>query len=502
MYRFVRTLRLGAFFVCIPFLAFDHARAAPGPLNVPLSDNLAGANFKQFCPTPEKSPTSLYVLERAIVSSYKIPLAFLDWNDNGIGSNEFRLAVSTVMCVNAKTPAQIAKCFTKDKNYTPDATAQLNIVRDINLALTAGLSKGPEFDLQFKDGLLHVKHLRNASVFQIRDRSTIRTSDEVPTPAQEFFSSDGNYYAMTCKAKPSSPKIQPPVPLPGAPVPLSAEDAKLSNEIVLNNIRLRGSTADLAVSRDQDADFKNVSSATLSITNDNEAHTSTFDSHLALGYALPPTEMGKTHFQGIPYFKMDRSYIGGTGSSKTANNVDNVGFGLQENVLFPIEGIYGNLAVQPDFTYSLRSEAKVGKMQLVYEAFPPIAGFERTSPVGWMGLTYYFNIRALMNIGRVFSPGTDATLASSTFTQGGTAIAFTLASDDDDTSPFKGFSVPISYTYLYGFVGDYRAIQQFTAGVNYALTKYVSVKTSYTSGRNVDTFEKQSLYKMSIGLKY
>jgi hypothetical protein len=40
--------------------------------------------------------------------------------------------------------------------------------------------------------------------------------------------------------------------------------------------------------------------------------------------------------------------------------------------------------------------------------------------------------------------------------------------------------------------------------INYTLpkTKYVTVGLSYTSGRNLDTFELQKVYKASLGLKY
>lgn len=483
------------------FAATNAGAATGDPLGVSLPDKLAGADFKQFCPVLGKAPKSLYLMERAIVASYQLPLALIDWNDTGVGMDEIHAAVSTVLCDLPRTAAQVAKCRTKENRSTPDANAQATAVNEIDDALARGLAKGAVFNLEFKDGDLHVEYRASGSAFNLRDRAAIKPGEEGASRPEAFFSSGGKYYTMTCIAKPKAVVPPPAPPPPGSPIPPSESDAKLSRDIVFSPIRLRGSTTDLAVSRDQDSDFKSASSATLSITNDNEAHTSKFDSHLAVGYALPQGSIAGADVLSIPYFKMDRSYTGGSGSSKTATNVDNIGVGLQENAIFPINGMYGNLAVQPDYTYSLRSEAKIGKLILTYDAFPPVPFYNKVSPIGWLGLSAFVDAQPQLNIGRVFSPGTDATLTDRTFTQAGAYIRATLSSDDAD-SPFNGFSIPLTYTYLYGFVGSYKAIQQFTAGVDYALTKYVSVKLSHTSGRNPDTFEKQSLYQMSLGLKY
>ena len=506
MYRYVRVLVSGGSLILAVCQTLNSADAAVSdPLRVDLPKNLAAADFKKFCPDLNTEPPNLYILERSIVSSYPISLSLLDWNDNGVGPSEIHQAASSVLCLTVKTPSQASKCYAniKERNFNADANAQANIFNDVQGVLLAGmnLKKGPTFNLYFKDGILQVTHKANASAFNTRDRLFIGSGNEAATPPEEFFESHRQYYAMKCMALPKEPVVSAPPTEPGAPVPLSGNDVKLSQDKVLAPLRIRGTTSDLAISRDQDSDFKGVSSATLSITNDNEAHKSTFDGHLAAGYALPPMEVSKVHILSIPYFKMDRTYTAGLGSSKTATNVDNIGFGVQENLLFPINGLFGNLAIQPDYTYSLRSNARVGKLQFAYEVYPPIPFYGKVTPTGWMGVSAYFNAQALFNIGRVFDPGTDTTLTDQTFTQVGTALTATLSSDDSD-SPFNGFSVPLTYTYLYGFVGNYKAIQQFTAGVNYALTKYVSIKASHTSGRNTDTFEKQSLYKLSLGLKY
>ena len=67
-----------------------------------------------------------------------------------------------------------------------------------------------------------------------------------------------------------------------------------------------------------------------------------------------------------------------------------------------------------------------------------------------------------------------------------------------------GLSFPIDYTYLYGVSGPYKSVELLQVAANYTLpkTKYVTIGLSYTSGRNLDTFELQKIYKATLGLKY
>jgi hypothetical protein len=75
---------------------------------------------------------------------------------------------------------------------------------------------------------------------------------------------------------------------------------------------------------------------------------------------------------------------------------------------------------------------------------------------------------------------------------------------NDDSSPLKGLSIPVSYTSLYGFSGPYKSVELFQGAINYTFpkTKYVTVGLSYMSDRNLETFEAQKVYKASLGLKY
>ena len=82
---------------------------------------------------------------------------------------------------------------------------------------------------------------------------------------------------------------------------------------------------------------------------------------------------------------------------------------------------------------------------------------------------------------------------------GGIAIT-----DTDPNSFFNGVSIPIDYTNLYGFTGQYKSVSQFSAAINYTFpkTKYITIGVSYVDGRDLNTFEMQKLYKVTLGVKY
>ena len=112
--------------------------------------------------------------------------------------------------------------------------------------------------------------------------------------------------------------------------------------------------------------------------------------------------------------------------------------------------------------------------------------------------------RGALNVGDVTRPTTDPTLAlTNNFTQAGAQGGIAIT-DTDPNSFFNGVSIPIDYTNLYGFTGQYKSVSQFSAAINYTFpkTKYITIGVSYVDGRDLNTFEMQKLYKVTLGVKY
>ncbi len=261
-----------------------------------------------------------------------------------------------------------------------------------------------------------------------------------------------------------------------------------------------------SIARDSDA-FSGLQSATLAIVNDQIAQKNTFDANVVIGYALRSIQLGRgdTVLDSIPFLQYNRDYVNGALAPPKSSNVNNLIAGIQEGVTFPIsETFYANAFLQPEYIWNLLNEAEIAKLHLALQPEPllPFLGF--AAPIGVESFLATAYGRAVFNYGQVTRPTTDPTLArTNNFAQGGTEIGASIFNKDDN-SIFNGFSIPVDYTYLYGFTGQYKTIQQVTVAINYTLpkTKYVTIGFSYTDGRNVDTFQMQNIYKLTLGVKY
>jgi hypothetical protein len=500
--------RLLAIVFCLS-LAFPHrASAATTPLGF---ENL---DIGQIC--PQSGPVSKYLLARSLLKGHSIPIDMIDWNNTGIGTEQYVQAVTKVLCrLTPLNPAQKKMCFgdgTTPEGQPPQTSDNVNqtaLVLGLNSTLTPLIPmKGPHrgFDIVLGKATLHFL----ASPVAGSDEQRLNALAPNAPPVEKVFSSDPKYFDISCSLTPPAKPAPPgPVATNGPPAatnapkgdqpPLTA--AKL--QAIADSFRLRGKPEDLGIGRDSDA-FAGVSSATLSTVNDLAAQKNTFDAHMTLGYFSTPIDQQGITLASTPFLQYDRDYVDGGKAPPNSSNVNNIGLGIQERLTFPVGGIYGSLFLQPEYITSLRNNAELVKFRLAYEADPlvPFIGFAAPTIVPGFWATAY--ARAVVNVFDVTKPANDKSLTSkSSFTQGGTELGVTYFVNDDG-SLLKGLSIPITYTGLYGFSGPYKSVELFTGTISYTLpkTKYVTVGLSYTSGRNLDTFELQKVYKASLGLKY
>jgi hypothetical protein len=487
---------------------------------------LKGLDTKRFCPASGGS-VNKNLLARAIIDAYKLPQSMVDWNNTGtIGYEENARAVSTYLCgyPNPTTLEQISMCYVLDPKTkkpvigpggvakpTADASTQGRLVVELELALSNSQRDNPDgqggFNLDLDKSTLHfIRRRPPATNLESRQKALLANPGSRPLVA-EVFSAD--YFDITCTTKSTPPSI-PGVGVPPSTSPpvgsgsISAAGSVPSN--FLEHFRLRGKVDELNITRDSGA-FAGVTPATLAVVNDNIAQKNTFDLHVVLGYALPTLQLGAgdTVLESIPFVEYDRDYVDGGKAPPNSTNVDNLIAGVQESLTFPMaETFYANVIVQPQYIWALRTGAEIAKLHLAFQPEPllPYFGFAAPTVVPGFSATAY--VRPVLNAGEVVRPTTDATLAkTNNFVQGGIQLG-TSVFCEDETSIFNGLSIPIAYTNLDGFSGQYRSIQLFSAAINYTVpkTKYITVGLSYTTGRNVDTFEQQQVYKASLGAKF
>jgi hypothetical protein len=289
-------------------------------------------------------------------------------------------------------------------------------------------------------------------------------------------------------------------------VSVAGEPATVATSKLFDQFRLRGKVQDLSTGR-SGGKFDGTTPATLAIVDDNIARKNTFDAHLVLGYAMPPVQFGngETELTSIPFIQYDRDFVDGSKAPPNSSNVNNIAGGLQEILAVPLfkDALYAEIVFQPEYIWNLRNGAEITKLHLSAEPAPDFPYFGYPYPVGW-GLKGTAYVRPVLNVGDVVKSTADPTLAkTNSFVQGGVQVGGAVF-DNDQNSVLNGVSIPIEYTNLYGFSGQYKAIQLFTAAINYTLpkTKYITIGASYATGRNVDTFEQQQVYKVQFGVKY
>jgi hypothetical protein len=493
----------------IAFLLLAQARVAAQ--TVP--PNLKNLDIKQIC----AGTNARYLLARSIIDNYKISSKMLDWNDNGV--IEPRRMASELMCAGKLTTAQELKCFGARPEtgaagvpeLSPDNLVQNQLVQDVNaLFRTLQDAKG---DIKLGDDKASIsfRKVRQVSELDARRQPLLGLDGGFSTAAQ-VFSEAPTYYDIQCHVAPQKPAQPVAAGGNGRPAngarqgagigsPIAPTPSTIPLETVADRFRLRGKADDLWIGRDAEG-FAGLSGASFAVSNDQIARKSNFDAHLVLGYALPAWQSGGVVLDSIPYIKYDRSYIDGvkpTGS----NNVNNIAAGLQQRLTFPItESFYNAVIFQPQFVNSLRTGAQVLSLRLTYEPEPlvPYLGFIAETPIPGLWATAY--ARGVTNYYEVVHSANDGTLSSSkSFWHVGAQLGGVLMFKDGTLS---GLSFPIDYTYFYGVSGPYKSVELLQIAANYTLpkTKYVTIGLSYTSGRNLDTFELQKVYKASLGLKY
>jgi hypothetical protein len=494
--------------------------AAAGP-NTQIPPKLKGLDSKQICPIPG-GPASRYLLARAIIDSYKIPISLVDWENTGtIGHGEFARTVSKYLCHDVVSGADtnadhIKKCVAlSDKEkptigvgklppLTADAVNQGGMVSDIKDVLNQAAAGNAE-DFKLTLGKLNLMFHRDhkASPLDAQQQSLLIEDGELSLAA-EVFSEAPVYYVISCPAAAPEQPAPPAVPgQSGTGGPSSAASPILSSD----RFRIRAKPEDLPVGRDQET-FAGLSTASFAIQNDVIAQKNSFDVHGVLGYALTTWQLGAgdTTLSTIPFAQYDRSYVDGGKAPPNSSNVNNLAFGLQERLVFPFSSdFYNSVVVQPKYVEGLASNARVFQLHLGYEPAPLLPYFAAPAPIGPTDFSATVYARGILNIVHVDSVGSDKTLLgpAANFSQGGVELGASLF-DKQESSLLNGLTFPVTYTYLNGFSGPYKAVHLFQAQANYVLpkTKYVSISLSYLNGRNLDTFQQQKVYKASLGLKY
>jgi hypothetical protein len=491
------------------------------------ASTLQDLDLKSLCPAPSTGTTvSKYLLARALMSLYQVPIDLVDWNDSGVTYDDYAASVTVYQCA-PETFKNLTKTQ-QDKCKATQSDNQLNAVLNFadELQKAAGSSDG-DFDVKLKKGLLHFHRIRSLSPID-QKRQPIFALGSASLAAQ-VLSRDPEFFQVTCAGNVAPPSLpgstapgnvpaptRPVLPTPSGSPPATAPIATQpsppgaswppsgTTESFLDHWRIRVKPEDLAVGRDTD-DFKGLAPASLALANDQIAKKDTFDIHTVLGYALPSLQLeGGTVLTPIPFIRYDRDYVA-TAKPPANSNVNNVSVGIQGDLLFPmLPTVYSELIFQPQYVQGLDAGFQIVKFHTSLQPEPLMPALGYPLDLGVLDLKATAYVRGVLNIGSVLaSGGSRAFLTTNNFMLAGPQLGASFF-DDLDGSLLNGVSIPIDYTYLHSFSGGLGGIRLLDIAANYALpkTKYVSIGFSYTNGKNLDSYQIQNIYKLTLGIKY
>jgi hypothetical protein len=294
--------------------------------------------------------------------------------------------------------------------------------------------------------------------------------------------------ACVLAAKPPGPPGTQPTPGPEA-----------TNNLPVR-LAIRKNISDLVYSND-DAKFKGLDPADLSITDDMVTHTNSYLIDIALGAAIGPGVFANgVTGQVIPFLTYNQNYV--QGNPKTSSRIANLGTGLTSDVLFPISGIYFDFQAYPKFVHSLSTGANIISGNLLLEPQPdwPLIGQVYYLVPGMLSaqLTPQF----IYVFGNVLNDGGNVSLLrNGDFQRLGTKVAVNFYGE----GALDGFSYTLSYEILEVLQsGPPSSLHLFQTSLNYTLSQLPawSIKLQYVDGKDLDTLQDQKQITLGLGLKY
>ena len=278
-------------------------------------------------------------------------------------------------------------------------------------------------------------------------------------------------------------------------------------QLLSGNLIVRGKVEDLKKPLTSKT-AKQISAATLSVSDNREADTTEYNVNGVVGYKLTNLSFGDDSYliDFLPYFGVERRFATGKGAD---NEVENFNFGLNTAItLFDDTQSY-TIDLFPQFTIDGEADTKIGSANLTVTPtwdFPEWwlwSGFfpNVRRDIGILSLVPTFNVMA--KGGYVFEDGGNQELADSeTFLRIGGAVGakfyFRTKTHLDRFVPF------VNYQYLFGASGELNNADRIEVGVNYAIpkTQNVTVSVKYAKGQADETFEDLEYLEAAIGVKF
>jgi hypothetical protein len=271
-------------------------------------------------------------------------------------------------------------------------------------------------------------------------------------------------------------------------------------------LRLTSDIDSLGLPRGTPDQLAKVPQAEISYRNDKEKERKVFDISAVLGFDL--SRNPDRSF--IPFVEVKRKRVEDTSGDPPTppeevadedKDLSEFSFGLAWSALFESRD---EISVAPLISFDDEADSSVGALRASWTPgflqeidFLPFGASRKIGP-----LAVELDLRALMQLGHVFDPGTNDDLKEQGdyFRVGleGKIFLWSLANDKF----FSRFSADATWKRLAAVAGD--KVKWFDVGINWSAdeTDHVTVRYSYERGRDDETLKRSEAWKLSVGLRF
>jgi len=316
--------------------------------------------------------------------------------------------------------------------------------------------------------------------------------------------------APDAPARPGGPAAVPPVNAPSsAPTPAAAATAAGPQEgtlaRLLGHFRVRGSSDALLAPRDSD-DYASAAAATLSLSADGTAKSTTSALLATIGYDLHFTTATDSVFDVVPFIGVDRNISAGAGPP-SASNRENVTAGVVASWSHPfvVPGTFvvGSNALSATYEHLWNDIDNSRLNFLHFVDLPVVNGYLNEyrffpccdTPVDqtWFAASPLFDLRG--DLGFYSDAGSNPTVNRDYQQVGsrfGIAVALRRIKSD----------VTVTETYLWNDKSYRDSISLFEADWTYNVSADIGLTASYQNGDLEATAQRIQQWLISLSVKY
>jgi hypothetical protein len=293
-----------------------------------------------------------------------------------------------------------------------------------------------------------------------------------------------------------------------APTPPAREEKPTYGQLLVealtdpqNNLRLRGKIEDLTKPKKQ---LPDLDTADVSFGRNEKAHQDTLTVKGVLGYALP----GPYDWRLVPYARHEKTDV--TPNSKSKSDVDVLSPGMLISRAFSpksLEQLDFDVNIAPQATIDLEQHSQTLRIKASLDPSFSVDYSERT--IVWLGgfipagpLRFRPDLTLLGEAAYVFDKGTNEALEDARPYAGlGMTVGLKVGFRRD--LPFLADTIfSVDYRHLQLVGARLANAHRLMAAGFYNFTPNVAFKIVYEDGHNIETFQDERLWKLSLGLRY